>query len=445
MKEGQAKAIQRLDYSAPAFWIDSVDLTFDLDPAKTRVLNRMQVRRNPAVAPQSLRLHGEDLNLARVLVNGAGTSFKIEEGELVLENLPEGDEPFALEIFTTCAPAKNTQLSGLYVSQGTFFTQCEAEGFRRITYFLDRPDVMASYQVLLRASKADYPVLLSNGNLVESGELEAAQVGTQGDAAQVHVRLWLDEPHARVANQAFGDQRVSFLAPGGETPNVGEVVECPPADVVTRAVVLSPRIPEADDDLHLQGRCGPKGYFFASASSSAFALRMSSGSAPVASPVAAVPSSLAFDALTVSTVSPPPLSTSTPAGIVRSLTWTDPPTLMLVTSTSMRLGMFAGSTRHSSSCVTCVRMPALRRTPMDVPVITIGMLTVTNSPATSSWKSTWMMARLTGWRWMSRMSVRDMVPSTASSMTVVSAETRSSRRLSSRASTERACDARAWP
>ncbi|WP_404302858.1 aminopeptidase N [Alicycliphilus denitrificans] len=186
MKEGQAKAIQRLDYAPPAFWIDSVELTFDLDPAKTRVLNRMQVRRNAAVAPQSLRLHGQELNLARVLVNGAGTSFKIEEGELVLENLPEGDAPFALEIFTTCAPAKNTQLSGLYVSQGTFFTQCEAEGFRRITYFLDRPDVMASYSVLLRASKSEYPVLLSNGNLVESGELEDGR----------HFARWVD-PHKK--------------------------------------------------------------------------------------------------------------------------------------------------------------------------------------------------------------------------------------------------------
>jgi aminopeptidase N len=138
MKEGQATAIHRLDYAPPAFWIDTVDLAFDLDPAKTRVLNRMRLRRNPAVAPQPLRLHGEELNLARVLVDGAGTSFKMEGNQLVLENLPEGEEPFALEIFTTCAPAKNTQLSGLYVSGDTFFTQCEAEGFRRITYFLDR-------------------------------------------------------------------------------------------------------------------------------------------------------------------------------------------------------------------------------------------------------------------------------------------------------------------
>ena len=178
--------VQRLDYTAPAFWIETVELAFDLDPAKTRVLNKMQVRRNPEVPAQPLRLDGEDLNLARVLVNGSGTSFKLDGGQLVLENLPEGPEPFALEIFTTCAPLKNTQLSGLYVSQETFFTQCEAQGFRRITYFLDRPDVMASYSVLLRADKAHYPVLLSNGNLVESGDLDDGR----------HFARWHD-PHKK--------------------------------------------------------------------------------------------------------------------------------------------------------------------------------------------------------------------------------------------------------
>ena len=186
LREGPTTVVMREDYAAPAYLIDTVDLTFDLDPAKTRVLNRMRLRRNPAVPAQALRLDGEDLNLARVLVNGAGTSFKMDGGQLVLEKLPEGDEPFELEIFTTCNPAKNTQLMGLYVSQGTFFTQCEAEGFRRITYFLDRPDVMASYTVTLRADQATYPVLLSNGNLVEQGVLEGGR----------HYAKWVD-PHKK--------------------------------------------------------------------------------------------------------------------------------------------------------------------------------------------------------------------------------------------------------
>ena len=182
MREGQTNVILRADYQPPAFWIDTVELCFDLDPAKTRVLNKMRLRRNPEAVPQALRLDGEELNLARVLVNGQGTSFKIDGAQLVLENLPEGNEPFDLEIFTTCTPAKNTKLMGLYVSNDSFFTQCEAEGFRRITYFLDRPDVMASYTVLLRADKAKYPVLLSNGNLVAQGELEEGR----------HYAKWVD-------------------------------------------------------------------------------------------------------------------------------------------------------------------------------------------------------------------------------------------------------------
>jgi aminopeptidase N len=186
LREGTPITVRREDYAAPAYWIDTVDLSFDLEPVKTRVLNKMRLRRNPEVPAQALRLAGEELNLSRVLVNGAGCSFKLEGDTLVLENLPEGAEPFELEIFTTCAPEKNTQLMGLYVSQGTFFTQCEAEGFRRITYFLDRPDVMASYIVTLRADKARFPVLLSNGNLIEEGELPDGR----------HFAKWVD-PHKK--------------------------------------------------------------------------------------------------------------------------------------------------------------------------------------------------------------------------------------------------------
>ena len=209
MKEGQALMVRREAYVAPSHFIDTVDLTFDLDPVKTRVLNRMRVRRNTDLPAQALRLDGEDLNLARVMVNGQGTSFKMDGNQLVLENLPDGDEAFELEIFTTCAPVKNTKLMGLYVSNDSFFTQCEAEGFRRITYFLDRPDVMASYTVTLRADKAKYPVLLSNGNLVEQGLLEDGR----------HFARWVD-PHrkpcylfALVAGQLVSrEQRITSRA-----------------------------------------------------------------------------------------------------------------------------------------------------------------------------------------------------------------------------------------
>ena len=184
--QGPSVTINRADYAPPAYWIDTVDLCFDLDPIKTRVLNKMTLRRNPAVPAQPLRLDGEELNLSRVLVNGQGTSFKMDGNQLVLENLPAGHEPFELEIFTTTNPSKNTKLMGLYVSNDSFFTQCEAEGFRRITYFLDRPDVMAMFSVTLRADKAKFPVLLSNGNLTDSGALEGGR----------HFAKWVD-PHKK--------------------------------------------------------------------------------------------------------------------------------------------------------------------------------------------------------------------------------------------------------
>ncbi|MBC7611168.1 MAG: aminopeptidase N [Polaromonas sp.] len=184
-REGTVHLINRADYLAPAYWIDTVDLCFDLDPAKTRVLNKMKLRRNTDVPAQPLRLDGEELNLSRVLVNGQGTSFKLDGNQLVLDNLPD---EFDLEIFTTTCPSKNTKLMGLYVSNDSFFTQCEAEGFRRITYFLDRPDVMAMYTVTLRADKAKYPVLLSNGNLVAQGSLEDGR----------HFAKWVD-PHKKPA------------------------------------------------------------------------------------------------------------------------------------------------------------------------------------------------------------------------------------------------------
>ncbi len=173
MRETSTTVIRREDYAPPSYWIRSVELSFDLDPAKTMVINRMRVERNGAAAPQPLRLHGEALNLTRVLLDGESVSFRHEEGFLVID-APAADA-FTLEVRNTCAPEKNTELSGLYTSGGGFFTQCEAQGFRRITYFLDRPDVMAVYSVTLRAAKAAYPVLLSNGNLVEHGDLEGGR------------------------------------------------------------------------------------------------------------------------------------------------------------------------------------------------------------------------------------------------------------------------------
>ena len=172
LREGTAPLIRREDYAAPAFWIREVDLSFDLDGAKTLVASKLRIERNAAQPVQPLRLNGEALTLLRVMADGQSVSFRHEaDGTLVIDNPPVGNS-FTLEIRNTCAPDKNTQLSGLYSSDSGLFTQCEAEGFRRITYFLDRPDVMAVYRVTLRADKARFPVLLSNGNLVEQGDLD---------------------------------------------------------------------------------------------------------------------------------------------------------------------------------------------------------------------------------------------------------------------------------
>ncbi|HEV3424287.1 MAG TPA: aminopeptidase N [Paraburkholderia sp.] len=162
--------IRRADYAPPAFLIDTVALEFDLVPERTVVKNTMRVRRNPDAAHAAhLELMGEQLEFVGAAIDGAPYgAVRTNEHGLTVENAPDA---FELTLTSICNPAENTTLSGLYVSSGNFFTQCEAEGFRRITYFLDRPDVMATYTVTLRADKAAYPVLLSNGNLLEEGDL----------------------------------------------------------------------------------------------------------------------------------------------------------------------------------------------------------------------------------------------------------------------------------
>jgi aminopeptidase N len=172
LREGPAPLIRRQDYAQPAYWIRHAELTFDLDGAKTIVASKLAIARNGSQPRGPLVLHGDGLNLLRVMADGQSVSFRHgDDGSLVIDEPPAADA-FTLEIRNTCCPDKNTELSGLYTSGSGLFTQCEAEGFRRITYFLDRPDVMATYRVTLRADKARYPVLLANGNLVEQGELD---------------------------------------------------------------------------------------------------------------------------------------------------------------------------------------------------------------------------------------------------------------------------------
>jgi aminopeptidase N len=164
--------IRREDYTPPAFLVESVALEFDLVPARTVVKNTMRLSRNPDAKGDTSRLDlmGEQLEFVGASINGVPCAdVRTSDNGLSIGDIPSG--AFELVIENICNPAGNTTLSGLYVSSGNFFTQCEAEGFRRITYFLDRPDVMSTYVVTLRADKTAYPVLLSNGNLIEEGDL----------------------------------------------------------------------------------------------------------------------------------------------------------------------------------------------------------------------------------------------------------------------------------
>jgi len=171
MRTDTPQAIYRKNYTVPSFLVDTVELGFDLEPAATRVAARLALRHNPESKSRSIELHGEELQLVQLRLNGkqlTKRAYRLADG--ILE-IPDAPDEAVLEIETLIAPDKNTSLMGLYVSNGNFFTQCEAEGFRKITYFPDRPDVMAKYTVMLRGDKKRFPVLLSNGNLIEEGDL----------------------------------------------------------------------------------------------------------------------------------------------------------------------------------------------------------------------------------------------------------------------------------
>ena len=160
------------DYKAPPYWIKATRLEFMLEAGETLVKQTTQFSRNKQQqAGQELVLDGKELELISVDVDGQTLSaddYSLNDKSLILRRLPD---EFTLTIVNKIKPEENTALEGLYQSNGMYCTQCEAEGFRRITYFLDRPDVMATYEVYIEADKAHYPVLLSNGNEIKSGDV----------------------------------------------------------------------------------------------------------------------------------------------------------------------------------------------------------------------------------------------------------------------------------
>lgn len=171
------------DYKMPDYYFETVDLKFSLGEEKTIVSSRIAVFPRVEDSTPPLVLDGQDMTLVSVHINGKALKeedFHLDARHLTIQSPPSGK--YDLEIVTEILPQKNTSLEGLYKSSGNFCTQCEAEGFRKITFYQDRPDIMAKYTVRIEADKSLYPVLLSNGNLVGQGDLEGGN----------HYAVWED-------------------------------------------------------------------------------------------------------------------------------------------------------------------------------------------------------------------------------------------------------------
>ena len=187
MRTDTAQPIRLKDYRPPDWLVETVSLDVSLHPTQTKVRATLALKPNPATSAAPLVLDGDGLTLTGLKLDGTALppeNYVATPDSLTIAQAP--NRPFTLEIETLVDPTANTQLSGLYRTSGNFCTQCEAEGFRRITYFPDRPDVMAVYTTRIEADKTETPVLLSNGNLIESGDLAGGR----------HFAVWHD-PHPK--------------------------------------------------------------------------------------------------------------------------------------------------------------------------------------------------------------------------------------------------------
>ena len=185
MREGAPKTIYRKDYKAPDFLIDSVALAFDIFDGRTRVASKLDIKRNGA-NQEPLILDGESLEIVSLAINGCtlgAEDYRYANGKLTIENVPD---EICFEAEVDIAPEENTSLEGLYRSRTMYCTQCEAEGYRKITFGLDRPDVLSTYTVSLTADKDTCPVLLSNGNEVSRSAADNNR----------HTTVWHD-PHPK--------------------------------------------------------------------------------------------------------------------------------------------------------------------------------------------------------------------------------------------------------
>jgi len=243
MRDAETASVRLADYTPPAYLIDEIALVFSLDPDVTLVAARSHVRRN-AEAIEPLVLDGERMELDSIAINGepldAG-AYQLEPGKLII-NAPPAD--FHLDIVTRISPRNNTHLSGLYMSGGRFCTQCEAEGFRAITYYLDRPDVLARYAVRIEADKATYPSLFSNGNLTEHGDMSDGK----------HFAVWVD-PHPKpsylfaLCAGAYDSIHDSFVTKSGRNVELGIHVDPGDAERARYAMDALKRAMKWDEDV----------------------------------------------------------------------------------------------------------------------------------------------------------------------------------------------------
>ncbi len=225
MKSETPKPVLLADYRPPEFLIDTVDLNIVLDATRTRVTSKLTLRRNPKAkktAKARLKLDGEFLELVGISLNGKKLkppAYVVTETGLTIASPPK--EAFTLETTTIVNPEANTALQGIYLSRGVYCSQCEAQGFRRITYFLDRPDVLARYTVRLEVDAETAPVLLANGNPAERGTLAGGKR---------HYAIWHD-PHPKpsylfaIVGGDLSPVASSFVTQSGRKVDLGIYVE----------------------------------------------------------------------------------------------------------------------------------------------------------------------------------------------------------------------------
>ncbi|MDI1302891.1 MAG: aminopeptidase N [bacterium] len=247
MSASVSKTIYLKDYQKPAFLIHATALTIDIHEGYTLVETVLDMERVPASShDESLFLHGVDLELELLKIDGvvvAADQYYCEAERLIIRNVPKGK--FTLQSRVRIYPEKNTALEGLYCSNGMYCTQCEAEGFRKITYYLDRPDVMARFTTTVRADKKRYPVLLANGNQTAAGDLDQER----------HFAVW-DDPFPKpsylfavvAGNLVF--KRDQFVTMTGRFIDLRIYVESRDIDKVDHAMSSLQRCMRWDEEVY---------------------------------------------------------------------------------------------------------------------------------------------------------------------------------------------------